>query len=135
MRAIIRETYGGPEQLKIRDTEIPTPGSNDVRIRVRAFGVNRAFKTFDLRPFTVSRHRCGVILDLKTCEQCHLARENGRRGEKSTAQINRTRICFVNHRSPTVARIACGPLASDTTINGRPCRYSYLRAPSDLNVS
>ena len=34
MRAIIRETYGGPEQLKIRDAEIPTPGANDVRIRV-----------------------------------------------------------------------------------------------------
>src|SRR5689334_13024331 len=42
MRAIIRETYGGPEQLKIRDTEIPAPGPDDVRIRVRAFGINRA---------------------------------------------------------------------------------------------
>ena len=42
MRAIVREAYGGPEQLTIRETAIPTPGENDVRIRVRAFGINRA---------------------------------------------------------------------------------------------
>jgi NADPH:quinone reductase len=42
MRAIVREAYGGPEQLKLRETPIPTPGSDDVRIRVRAFGINRA---------------------------------------------------------------------------------------------
>ena len=42
MRAIVREAYGGPEQLVIRDVAIPTPGPADVRIRVKAFGINRA---------------------------------------------------------------------------------------------
>jgi NADPH:quinone reductase len=42
MRAIIRAGYGGPEQLAIRDVEIPIPGPDDVRIRVKAFGINRA---------------------------------------------------------------------------------------------
>lgn len=42
MRAIVREAFGGPEQLKIREIDTPAPTGNDVRIRVRAFGVNRA---------------------------------------------------------------------------------------------
>jgi NADPH:quinone reductase-like Zn-dependent oxidoreductase len=42
MRAIVRETYGGPEQLRIRDLDIPAVSNGDVRIRVRAFGINRA---------------------------------------------------------------------------------------------
>jgi NADPH2:quinone reductase len=42
MRAVVREAYGGPEQLTIRDIDIPTPGPGDVRIRVKALGINRA---------------------------------------------------------------------------------------------
>lgn len=42
MRAMLRENYGGPEQLQMKDLAIPVPADGDIRIRVRAFGVNRA---------------------------------------------------------------------------------------------
>lgn len=42
MRAMVIQSYGGPENLRLQDLPIPTPGSDDVRIQVRAFGVNRA---------------------------------------------------------------------------------------------
>jgi NADPH:quinone reductase len=42
MRAIVREAYGGPEQLKVVDVPLPEPGEGDVRIKVKAFGINRA---------------------------------------------------------------------------------------------
>jgi NADPH2:quinone reductase len=42
MRAIVREAFGGPEQLVVKDVPIPEPGQGDVRITVKAFGVNRA---------------------------------------------------------------------------------------------
>ncbi len=42
MRAIVRESFGGPEQLVIKNVPIPEPGPDEVRIRVKAFGINRA---------------------------------------------------------------------------------------------
>lgn len=42
MRAMIIKSYGGPENLAPQDLPIPTPGNDDVRIKVKAFGVNRA---------------------------------------------------------------------------------------------
>ena len=40
MKAIQYETYGGPDVLRLVDVEIPEPGRNQVRIAVRAAGVN-----------------------------------------------------------------------------------------------
>jgi NADPH2:quinone reductase len=42
MRAMIIKSYGGPENLVLQDAPIPTPGNDDVRIKVRALGINRA---------------------------------------------------------------------------------------------
>jgi NADPH2:quinone reductase len=42
MRAIVVSRPGGPEVLTPRDVPRPEPGLGDVRVRVRAFGVNRA---------------------------------------------------------------------------------------------
>jgi NADPH:quinone reductase len=42
MRAMVLEEYGGPEKYQLRDIPIPNPGEGEVRIKVRAFGVNRA---------------------------------------------------------------------------------------------
>lgn len=41
MKAIVQHIYGGPEVLALADVETPAPGDDDVRIRVRAAGVNR----------------------------------------------------------------------------------------------
>ncbi|HKM64831.1 MAG TPA: NADPH:quinone oxidoreductase family protein [Acidisphaera sp.] len=40
MRAIVCETWGGPETLKLLDRPSQPPGPNQVQIRVRAAGVN-----------------------------------------------------------------------------------------------
>jgi len=40
MRAIIQERYGPPEDLRLRDVDIPAMGDGDVRVEVHAAGVN-----------------------------------------------------------------------------------------------
>ncbi len=42
MKAYVIEEAGGPEVLKLRDIESLAPGADEVRIRVKAFGLNRA---------------------------------------------------------------------------------------------
>ncbi|HKV02594.1 MAG TPA: NAD(P)H-quinone oxidoreductase [Ktedonobacteraceae bacterium] len=42
MRAVIITRPGGPEVLKIQDVEMPQPNCDQVRVRVRASGINRA---------------------------------------------------------------------------------------------
>jgi NADPH:quinone reductase len=42
MRAIVITGAGGPEVLEVRDVPMPEPGGDQIRVRVRAAGVNRA---------------------------------------------------------------------------------------------
>jgi putative PIG3 family NAD(P)H quinone oxidoreductase len=42
MKAVMIEGYGGPEVLTLTDTAEPRPGPEDILVRVRAVGVNRA---------------------------------------------------------------------------------------------
>ena len=39
-RAVVAPAYGGPDQLEVREVEVPDPGSGEVTIEVRAAGVN-----------------------------------------------------------------------------------------------
>ena len=40
MKAIVLHVYGGPEQLRYEDTDVPEFGDNEVLVRVRATSVN-----------------------------------------------------------------------------------------------
>ena len=42
MRAVVRERFGGPEALSLRELETPEPAADEVLVRVRAASVNRA---------------------------------------------------------------------------------------------
>ena len=42
MKAYVIERPGGPEVLELRDIPSPEPDANEVKIRIRAFGLNRA---------------------------------------------------------------------------------------------
>ncbi len=42
MRAVVLEETGGPEVLGIKDAPVPDPGPDDIRVRIGAFGINRA---------------------------------------------------------------------------------------------
>jgi putative PIG3 family NAD(P)H quinone oxidoreductase len=42
MRAVVVSRPGPPEVLTIRDVPVPRPGPGEIRVRVRAFGINRA---------------------------------------------------------------------------------------------
>lgn len=41
-RIVQFKEFGGPEVLQVVDVEIPAPGRGEIRIKVKAFGVNRA---------------------------------------------------------------------------------------------
>ena len=40
MRAIVVREFGGPEVLRLSDVGAPAPGEGEVRVRLRAAGVN-----------------------------------------------------------------------------------------------
>ena len=40
MRQVTISRHGGPEVLQLREADDPLPGPGDVRVRVRAAGVN-----------------------------------------------------------------------------------------------
>lgn len=42
MKAMVRERYGAPEVLEMRDVPDPVPGEGDILIRVRAVSLNRS---------------------------------------------------------------------------------------------
>lgn len=42
MRAVVISAPGDPDVLALRDVPLPAPGRGGVRVRVRAFGINRA---------------------------------------------------------------------------------------------
>src|SRR5712692_7442632 len=42
MRAVIITRPGGPEVLEVQEVETPEPAGDQVRVRVRASGINRA---------------------------------------------------------------------------------------------
>ncbi|WP_232457950.1 zinc-binding dehydrogenase [Burkholderia ubonensis] len=42
VKAYVIECFGGPDVLQLQDIPIRNPGDDEVRIRVRAFGLNRA---------------------------------------------------------------------------------------------
>lgn len=46
MKAIVRQQYGGPEQLCVMEVPDPVAGKDEVLVRVRAFGINRAEQYF-----------------------------------------------------------------------------------------
>lgn len=46
MKAIVRQQYGGPEQLRVCEVPEPVAGQNEVLVRVKAFGINRAEQYF-----------------------------------------------------------------------------------------
>ena len=41
MRAIVRDSYGPPDVLRLEEIPLPTPGDNEVLVRVRAAAVNK----------------------------------------------------------------------------------------------
>ncbi|WP_214402206.1 NADP-dependent oxidoreductase [Pseudonocardia lacus] len=71
MRAVVCESVGGPEVLRLRDVPVPDPGPGEVRVRVEAAGVNPidwktrsglgAAKSFGGKPFTVGWDAAGTV--------------------------------------------------------------------------
>ncbi|MFI1798671.1 NADP-dependent oxidoreductase [Streptomyces sp. NPDC020379] len=70
MRAVIQETAGGPEVLKLVETDRPAPGPTEILVRVHAAGVNPtdwktrergSFYTGDTVPFTLGFDVSGVV--------------------------------------------------------------------------
>ncbi|MGH3298539.1 MAG: alcohol dehydrogenase catalytic domain-containing protein, partial [Trebonia sp.] len=49
-RAVIYETYGGPEVLEVREVPEPHAGPGEVRVRVRAVGLNPMDGAFSSQP-------------------------------------------------------------------------------------
>ena len=51
MSRVVRfHEHGGPEQLRLEDLEVGSPGEGEVRLRVEAVGLNRAEAMFVRAP-------------------------------------------------------------------------------------
>ena len=78
MRALLSRTVGGPETLTLEEVPDPVPGEGQVRLRVRACGVNYPDALFirDLyqvkwpRPFSPGGEVCGVVEELGDGVSC-----------------------------------------------------------------
>ena len=53
MKAIVHHTYGPPDVLRCEEAAKPTPGDDEVLIRVRAAAVNPVDRTFRGKPYLV----------------------------------------------------------------------------------
>jgi NADPH:quinone reductase-like Zn-dependent oxidoreductase len=61
MKAIVRDVYGSPDVLELKEVDQPVPGESDVLVRVHATSVNRADLDF-LRGFPfASRFGIGLL--------------------------------------------------------------------------
>ncbi|MEX1335709.1 MAG: NAD(P)-dependent alcohol dehydrogenase [Candidatus Limnocylindrales bacterium] len=60
MKAIVRDRYGGPEVLELRDVPTPSPGPGEVLVRVRASSVNMADVDYVLGRPLVARIDTGM---------------------------------------------------------------------------
>ena len=45
MRRVILEEKGGPEVLKFETLDLPSPATGEVRIKIKAIGLNRSAST------------------------------------------------------------------------------------------
>ena len=54
-RAVIYETYGGPEVLELREVPEPHAGPGEIRIRVGAIGLNPMDWLIAARPESAAR--------------------------------------------------------------------------------
>lgn len=69
MRAVLCERWGGPEQLRVAELSLPDPGPGEVKIGVRAAGVNfpdvliiqRKYQVQPELPFTPGGEVAGVV--------------------------------------------------------------------------
>ena len=53
MKAAVRERYGPPEVVEVREVATPTPKDDEVLVRVHAASVNRAANTLALSGTTL----------------------------------------------------------------------------------
>lgn len=52
MRAVVHREYGGPEKLRVEDVTVPEPAAGEVRVAVRAAGLNAIdWRTLRADPF------------------------------------------------------------------------------------
>ena len=70
--AVVITRYGGPEVLEVQDIEVPSPGQDEVRVRVHASGINFAevfcrlglYKHAPAPPFVAGFEFAGEIEDI-----------------------------------------------------------------------
>lgn len=61
MRQVTQSRYGGPDVLEIREVPRPTPGENEVLIRIEAFGVTLADCAFRKADPVITRFFTGLL--------------------------------------------------------------------------
>ena len=72
MRAVLCERWGGPEQLRVAERSLPDPGPGEVKIEVRAAGVNfpdvliiqRKYQVQPELPFTPGAEVAGIVVQI-----------------------------------------------------------------------
>ena len=68
MPRIVRfHELGGPEVLRIEEVDVPAPGPGEIRIAVKAFGLNRAEALFRAGHYLCARRWNSRPLERRRC--------------------------------------------------------------------
>jgi len=71
MRRVIFEEKGGPEVLKFETLDLPSPATGEVRIKIKAIGLNRYESMFRQGVYVVPPELPSAIVDPGKADERH----------------------------------------------------------------
>lgn len=132
MKAIVHETYGPPEVLRLAELPTPTPAPGEVRVRVRATTVNRTDCGFRSAEYFISRLFSGLLRPKRPVLGSELAGEVDAVGSQVTTFAVGDRVFGLSPDSfGAHAEYVCVP--ADAAIATMPAGLSFEQAAAVLD--
>jgi NADPH:quinone reductase-like Zn-dependent oxidoreductase len=125
MKAIVYYNYGSPDVLQCEEIEKPTPGDDEVLIKVRAASLNPIDRIYRGRPYLIR-----VITGLRKPKYTHLGRDMAGQVEavgRNVTQLKAGDEVFGSCRG-AFAEYVCAPESALYPSRGsRHCRVCAIR--------
>ena len=131
MKAVVRDTYGPPEVLHLKDVEKPIPRDNEVLIKIHAATVNRTdCAILRAKPF-IMRFFTGLFRPKKKIPGTEFAGEIERAGKNVTSFQAGDRV-FGFHDNGLGANAQYMTVAEDKPFTTIPSTLTYEQAAASI---